>query len=144
MKKLTWVLTAVIIVLAILCVNLWQRNTVEENDLKVMCKSSVNAALEHFEEYSTTGNEEEYIAGVAEFRAYMTTYLCLVNEASSAEYLWCNTLYGEMTLNPDGVKPHTAELVEALEYLAEDYQHPNGFNLINAINNKINVENARR
>ena len=89
MKKLTWVLTAVIVVLAILCATLWQRNTVEENDLKVICKSSVNAALEHFEEYTTTGNEEEYIAGVAEFRAYMTTYLCLVNEASSAEYLWC-------------------------------------------------------
>ena len=48
MKKLSWILTAVIIVLAILCATLWQRNTVEENDIKVMCKSSVNAALEHF------------------------------------------------------------------------------------------------
>lgn len=67
MKKLSWILTAVIIVLAILCATLWQRNTVEENDIKVMCKSSVNAALEHFEEYSATGNEEEYISGVAEF-----------------------------------------------------------------------------
>ena len=137
MKKLTWILTAVIVVLAILCANLWQRNTVEENDLEVMCKSSVTAALGHFEEYNTTGDEEDYIAGVAEFRAYMTTYLCLVNEASSAEYLWCNTLYGKMTLNPDGVKEHTDELVEALEYLVEDYQHPNGFNLINTLNNEI-------
>lgn len=132
MKKLSWISTAVIIVLAILCANLWQRSMVAQNDLKVLCKSSVNAALEHFKEYSTTGNEAEYIAGVAEFRAYMTTYLCVVNEASSTEYLWCNTLYGEMTLNPDAVKEHTAKLVEALDDLAEDYDHPNGFHLINA------------
>ena len=42
-----------------------------------MCKSSVNAALEHFEEYEANKEEADYIAGVAEFRTYMTAYLCL-------------------------------------------------------------------
>ena len=32
------------------------------------------------------------------------------------------------------------ELVDALEYLAEDYDHPNGFNLINALNNQLKTE----
>ena len=42
-----------------------------------------------------------------------------------------------MTLNPEKVKAHTTELVEALEYLVEDYDYPNCFNLINALNNQL-------
>ena len=126
-----------VIALSVVCVNLWQHKTVEENDLKVMCKSSVNAAMEYFENYQSNGSESEYLSGVAEFRAYMTTYLCLTDEPSDAEYLWCNTLYGYMTMKPDSVKANIADLVDAFKFLAEDYEHPNGFNLINALNNKL-------
>ena len=129
-----------VIALAAVCVNLWQHKTIEENDLKVMCKSSVNAAMEHFENYQSNGNEVEYISGVAEFRAYMTTYLCLTDEPSDADYTWCNILYGYMTMKPEEVKANISDLVDALEYLAENYDHPNGFNLINALNNKIAAE----
>ena len=126
-----------VIALAVVCVNLWQHKTIEENDLKVMCKSSVNAAMEHFENYQSNGSEAEYISGVAEFRAYITTYLCLTDEPSDADYTWCNILYGYMTMKPEEVKTNISDLVVALEYLAENYDHPNGFNLINALNNKI-------
>ena len=126
-----------VIALAVVCVNLWQHKTIEENDLKVMCKSSVNAAMEHFENYQSNGSEAEYISGVAEFRAYMTTYLCLTDEPSDADYTWCNILYGYMTMKPEEVKANISDLIDALEYLAENYDHPNGFNLINALNNKI-------
>ena len=129
-----------VIALAVVCVNLWQHKTIEENDLKVMCKSSVNAAMEHFENYQSNGNEAEYISGVAEFRAYMTTYLCLTDEPSDADYTWCNILYGYMTMKPKEVKANISDLIDALEYLAEDYDHPNGFNLINALNNRIAAE----
>ena len=105
-----------------------------------MCKSSVNAALEHFEEYETNKEEADYIAGVAEFRTYMTAYLRLEDGASDADYTWCNILYGDMILNPEKVKAHISELVDALEYLAEDYDHPNGFNLINVLNNQLQAE----
>lgn len=42
-------------------------------------------------------------AGVAEFRAYMTAYLCLHEGESSTDYIWCNTLYGDMILNPEKI-----------------------------------------
>lgn len=129
-----------VIVLAVVCVNLWQHKTIEENDLNLMCKSSANAAMEHFENYQSNGNEVEYISGVAEFRAYMTTYLCLTDEPSDADYTWCNILYGYMTMKPEEVKANISDLVGALEYLAEDYDHPNGFNKINVLNNKIAAE----
>ena len=105
-----------------------------------MCKSSVNAALEHFEKYETNKKESDYIAGVAEFRTYMTAYLCLEDGKGNAEYTWCNILYGDMILNPEKVKEHIPELADALEYLSEDYDHPNGFNLINVLNNQLKTE----
>ncbi len=140
MKKRTWISTVAILVLLALCATLWQYKTFKNNKLEVMCKSSINSAAEHFEEYNTDGNESDYIAGVAEFRTYMTAYLCLADGVSSTDYIWCNILYGYMTLNPEKVKAHIPELVEALEYLAEDYDHPNGFNLINALNNQLEAD----
>lgn len=140
-SKLRIIIPVVLVIaLAVVCVNLWQYKTIEENDLKVMCKSSVNAAMEHFENYQSNGNKAEYISGVAEFRAYMTTYLCLTDEPSDADYTWCNILYGYMTMKPEEVKANISDLIDALEYLAEDYDHPNGFNLINALNNRIAAE----
>ena len=139
MKKRTWITTAVILLLIVLCVSLWQDKTFKNDKLEVMCKSSVNSALEHFEEFEIGKDEADYIAGVAEFRTYMTAYLCLEDE-SNTDYIWCNILYGDMILNPEKVKAHIPELVDALEYLAEDYDHPNGFNLINALNNQLKTE----
>ncbi len=127
----------VILVLLVVCVALWQHQAFKDNQLEAMCKSSINAALEHFEAFNANGNDSDYIAGVAEFRTYMTAYLCLADGESDTDYIWCNTLYGDMTLHSEKVKAHTAELVEALKYLVEDYDHPNGFNLINALNNQL-------
>lgn len=129
-----------ILILLSLCVNLWQYKTYKNNNLEVVCKSSINAALRHFEEYSAQGKDSDYIAGVAEFRTYMTAYLCLADRAGDTDYLWCNILYGDMTIHPERVKAHTVELVEALRYLAEDYDHPNGFELIHALNNQLAAE----
>lgn len=67
----------------------------------------------------------------------MTAYLCLEDGAGDTEYIWCNVLYGYMTLNPEKVKAYIPELVDSIEYLAEDYNHPNGFNLINVLNNRL-------
>ena len=138
MKK-TWITTAIILLLIVFCVSLWLYKTFKNDKLEVMCKSSVNAALEYFEEFETGKDEADYIAGVAEFRTYMTVYLCLEDESNTG-YIWCNILYGDMILNPEKVKAHIPELVDALEYLAEDYDHPNGFNLINALNNQLKTE----
>ena len=140
MKRRTWIATAIILLLIVLCVSLLQYKAFKNDKLEVMCKSSISAALEHFTNYNSNGKESDYIAGVAEFRTYMTAYLCLEDGESNTDYIWCNILYGDMILNPEKVKVHISELVVALEYLAEDYSHPNGFNLINALNNQLKTE----
>lgn len=125
--------------LIVICVLLWQFRTSDNDKLEAMCKSSANTALARFKEYEIHQEESDYIAGVAEFRTYMTAYLSL-QEESNADYIWCNILYGDMILDPENVKAHISELVAALEYLAEDYDDPNGFNFINMLNNQLKAE----
>lgn len=137
LKKKTWIVIVILLLLVALGVSFWLGKAYKRSKLEGMCKSSVNAALEHFEEYETNGKEADYLAGVAEFRAYMTAYLNLRDGVSDTDYIWCNILYGDMTLNPEKVKAHISELVDALEYLVQDYDHPNGFNLINELNNQL-------
>ena len=127
MKKQTWVCCILIVLLLMTGIGFWQHSKNERAKLEVMCKASVNAALEHFEAYDAGRKESDYLAGVAEFRSYMTTYLCLTDTASQAEYLWCNAVYGEMLLHPDAIQEHLPLLIDALRSLAQDYDDPNGF-----------------
>lgn len=127
------------LLLVVFAVFLWQYKTHENDKLESMCNSSVSTALKHFEEFEAEKDEADYIAGVAEFHTYMTAYLCLKNEGNT-DYIWCNILYGDMILHPEKVKAHIAELVDALAYLAQDYDHPNGFNRINELNNQLKSE----
>lgn len=136
-KKLVAIISAFLLI--IICVLLWQFRTSDNDMLEVMCKSSANTALARFKEYEIHQEESDYIAGVAEFRTYMTAYL-LLQEESNADYIWCNILYGDMILHSENVKAHISELVAALEYLAEDYDDPNGFNFINMLNNQLKAE----
>ncbi len=124
---MTWVCCILIVLLLALGVGTWQYNKNEHTKLEVMCKASVNAALEHFEAYDAGRKESDYLAGVAEFRSYMTAYLCLTDEASQAEYLWCNEVYGKMVLHPKTIQEHLPALIDALRNLATDYDDPNGF-----------------
>ena len=73
-----------------------------------------------------------YISGVAEFYSFFTTYRFLNDTHVDGEYIWCNTVYGCMIQSPEKVQSNMEGLIEALEYFAEDYNSPNGFNLINA------------
>lgn len=140
MKKKALIATVIIVLFLVVCLFLWQYQTFKNGELEAMCKSSVNAAWEHFQEYETHQEESDYLAGVAEFRTYMTAYLCLNGGESNTDYIWCNTLYGDMILNPEKVKAHISELLAALDYLAEDYDHPNGFQLIDTLNNQLRTE----
>ena len=140
MKKLTWVLVAFIVVLLVLCASLFQYQWQKNDKLERMCCSSVDAALNCFEAYEISKDETVYTRGVAEFRAYMQTYFYLIDEDSVSGYLSCEKLFTEMTLHPENVKKHIPELVDALTYLAEDYKHHNGFDLISTLTEQIKAE----
>lgn len=139
MKK-AWITIAFVIVFIVptfLCIHLYQQKATEHKNLEATCENSITSSLEYFQSYLATEKESDYIAGVSEFRVYMASYHCLMKMENNANYVWCNALYGEMVLNAEEMKSHIPKLIAALEYLATDYQHPNGFQLIFNLTNQI-------
>ena len=132
MKKQDFIIGALIIILAILCVVLWHQKEAERAKLESLCESRAAAALEEFTNYTETGEEFHYIRGVAEFRGFMTAYLFLHDNVGTPEYTFCSNLYGEMTLSPEKVQKKLHGIIEALEYLSKDYNDPYGFMQIHA------------
>ena len=137
MKKHQWVVGVLIALLVILCVVFWQQKNAEIAQMTSLCECSAGRALEYFTQYETQGKNSDYIKGVAEFRTFMTAYLYLNGNTSNAEYSWCNSIYGNMVLYPEKVQSNVSGLIEALEYLAADYDNVNGFHLINTYSNEL-------
>ncbi len=137
MKKFKWIAGALIVLLAILCFALWQQKEAEHAKMERLCQGSAAMALEAFAAYQTSGEESDYLRGVSDFRSFMTAYLYLQDNVGDAEYTWCNIVYGEMILNPEKVRSNTQGLIDALGYLAEDYDDPNGFVQINTYSNEL-------
>lgn len=137
MKKYCWITGVLIVFLTVLCVVLWQQKGAEHTKMENLCQSSAAMALENFINYKTSDNESDYVSGVAEFRSFMTAYLFLSDNNANAEYIWCNIVYGEMTLHPEKVQNNIQRLIDALKYLSKDYDNPNGFNLISVYSNEL-------
>lgn len=137
MNKRNFAIGTLIIVLIVLCGVLWRQKGVEREKMVSLCEASAVMALEKFTSYSETGEESDYIGGVAEFRSFMTAYLFLNDNVGNAEYTWCNTVYGDMLLHPEKVQADVQGLIDALEYLSKDYDDLNGFHLIHAYSNEL-------
>ena len=96
-------------------------------------------ALENFRSYEKTGKESDYWAGVAEFRAFLDTWL-YIEKGSNGAYLSCNSVCGFMMLHPERVQGQTDKLIAALELLAADYKNPNGDLRMMELNNILKHE----
>ena len=137
MKKYSWIAGVLIVLLAVLCVVLRQQKAAEHTKMENLCQSSAANALEDFINYKASGKESDYISGVAEFRSFMSAYLFLSDNVANAEYTWCSIVYGEMIMHPEKVQNNIQGLIDALKYLSEDYDNPNGFNLIFVYSNRL-------
>jgi hypothetical protein len=66
----------------------------------------------------------------------MNAWLALDNYGS-AEYTWCNSVYGSMVLSPEDVKVHIDELIAAMEIIGVDFTDHNGYIKISELNNLL-------
>lgn len=136
-KRATAILFIAVVVLAMAFFFLWQREQPRPKEMEQLCQNSAAAALEAFKGYASSGDAYRYWDGVAEFRCFMKAYLYLHDGHSDPDYLYCNELYGQMTLYPEGVMANVEDLITALEYLSQDYTDPNGYHHIASLNNKL-------
>lgn len=136
MKKRFAILTAVIALLVVIFCGLWLYERNDQSEMELLCQINAAQALSDFKQYKETGSEGDYRYGVSNYKAFMNTWLALEG-GSSAEYLWCNSVYGSMVLSPENVQAHIDELLIAMEIIGTDYTNPNGYLRISELNNLL-------
>lgn len=134
-KILVLVLAAVMLVAAVAAAGVVNGNR-EPSDLWVLCASGAAAAAEDFREYIRTGSETAWWSAVAEYRVFMQAYH-LIQDDVSAEYTWCNSVYGFLLRGPDRAGDQAEELARAMELLAENPEDVNAFEIISRVNNEL-------
>ena len=106
--------------------SLWLFEKNDHSELELLCQANAAKALSDFSQYKVTGSEGDYWYGVSNYKSFLNTWLVLEGH-SSAEYTWCNSVYGSMILSPEKVQAHIEELIVAMEIIGENYINPNGY-----------------
>ena len=133
--KVTISIVALAMLAAVFCgLLLFEKN--DHSEMEQLCQTNAAQALSDFRQYKETGAEGNYWYGVSNFKAFMNTWLA-IKGGSSAEYLWCNSVYGYMVLSPEEVQAHIDELLTAMEIIGADYTNPNGYLRICELNNQL-------
>ena len=131
--------TAVVVVVALLAAafcGLWIYEKNDQSEMIQLCQSNAVQALSDFKSYKETGAEADYWQGVSNFKSFMNSWLAIEGH-SSAEYTWCNSVYGSMVISPEKVQANIDELLAAMELIGEDYTDPNGHLRISELNNLL-------
>lgn len=134
-RILAWVLTGVVLLAAVISFGLFLQRQ-EPSDMWKLCAASAASAAEDFREFARSGEETDWWSAVAEFRSFMQSYHFLQGE-SNAEYIWCNSVYGYLLLEPDRAGDQAEALAQAMELLALDPENINGFEIVSRINNAL-------
>lgn len=108
----------------------------DPSDLWTLCVSGASGAAEDFREYARTGSETAWWSAVAEYRVFMQAYH-LIRDGTTAEYTWCNSVYGFLLKGPQQAGDQAEELARAMELLAENPETANGFEIISRVNNEF-------
>lgn len=137
-KKLTVALVFTLIAAIVFC-GLWIYEKNDRSDMEKLCQYNALQALENFRQYKSSNSEGDYWEGVANFKAFLNTWLTIEGE-SSADYLWCNGVYGFMVLQPEKVQANIEKLLTAMEIIGEDYTHPSGYQRMNELDNLLKHE----
>ena len=136
MKKRYTALVTVFALLAAVFCGLWLFEKNNLSEMEQLCQINASQALVDFRQYKETRSEGDYWYGVSNYKAFMNTWLALGGH-SSAEYLWCNSVYGSMVLSPETVQTHIDELLIAMEIIGKDYADPNGYLRMSELNNLL-------
>ena len=130
---------AVALAVATVFIGLWVYEKNDNSEIEQLCQINASQALSDFRKYEDSHSEGDYWQGVSNFKAFLNTWLT-IEERSSAEYLWCNSVYGFMVLQPEKVQQNMDKVLDALEIIGSDYTHPSGYLKIQELDNILKHE----
>lgn len=100
-----------------------------------MAQAGATDAYLGFTEYQMHGEESNYWAGVAAFRAFEQAYY--QGTKITANHIFCNEVYGSLLIYPERSQGHIEEIIGVMKVLANDVEDENGFLLMADLRNNI-------
>lgn len=138
MKRILTVTSICLLISAIVFAVMWQTALHDKSNELTLAQTGAQEAYTDFLRYRSSGEEAYYHSGVASFYSYMKAYYLIVEDTNDeSEYTYCNELYAKLIFSPEQSKAHISEIVDTLAILAEDVQHPNGYNRMRNLVNSI-------
>lgn len=122
MKKSIAALLAVVLAIStvVFCA-LWQRAAHDRSELEAFAQAEANEAYTHFADYQSGRDNADYWQGVAAFHAFTDAYGVLTEGTSkSANRVFCNEVYGSLTLSPEQSQAHISDIVSVMKLLSEN------------------------
>lgn len=129
MKKKSAVAVIVCLSVAVIIFfSLWQMERNDLSDMRELAQAGASSALELFEEYQNTGEDNCYWSAVAEFRSFEQAYGQLVDGTNKqSNYTYCDEVYGLLVLSSDSCKADIDEIISVMAILSNDVTDDNGY-----------------
>lgn len=129
MKKTILIILIIVLVIAVLLLlGLHGMSLHDDSDILLLAQYGAREAYTSFTDFKNNGEESDYLNGVASFYLFQQSYYLLVEETNkSANYIFCNEVYGSLILSPEQAKLHISEILEVMKILADNVRDENGY-----------------
>ena len=137
-NKLPYIIALVFALLALIFAGLWVHEKNKKTELtELLCENSIKESFEHFTAYKMEEADEEYWYGVADYNAFMKSYILLCDGENQSDRIEMNRAYGSMVIAPNDVKSNMDKLLEALELLSNDIYDSSAIIKLTEFNNAL-------
>lgn len=109
--------------------------TGERRRTNELCTFYSQAAYDSIVIYRDTGNEMYYYAALTDFYSFLQLHF--YDRYDTGDYTNANELYWKMQAAPDAVQKYTEELVVIFGLLKSNPYHPNAYQKIASLNNRV-------
>ncbi len=137
-KRISRILVFVLLFAAVAFCVLWQRALHDTSDVKAIAQAGATEAYRQFAAYQEKGRDGDYWAGVAAYSSFQRAYGSLaLNTDKSANYAFCNEVYGSLLYSPERSKEHISEIVGVMKFLSENVLDERGYSRMSELRNAL-------
>ena len=117
---------------------LWQRALHDASDVEAIAQAGAAEAYRQFVSYQEKGSDGDYWAGVAAFSSFQRAYGFLtMDTGKSANYAFCNEVYGSLLYSPERSKEHISEIIDVMKILSENVLDERGYSRMSELRNAL-------
>ena len=137
-KQIYRIMIAALLLAAVAFCVLWQRALHDTSNVVAIAQAGAAEAYRQFEAYQEEGRDGDYWAGVAAYSSFQRAYGSLaLNRDKSANYAFCNEVYGSLLYSPERSKERISELVDVMKLLSENVLDERAYSRMSELRNEL-------